>query len=162
ATTAHAWKVFGASSTYYPVPLDHPDLFAYYSQVYGPGPMVLFRQLEVMSSRAQVIAAIQSVLGQPRALSVQDLIGALQQSTGIDLSQYAQAWIEGSGAPTWPRYFIQFTAGTGTSSLFVHQINPGTLPRGCKFHVALHGATIDEVAMVAVDTFANGSDQTLT
>jgi len=162
ATTAHAWKVFaGQASNFYPVPLDHPELFSYYSQVYGPGPMVLFRQLEVMSSRAQVLAAIKSVLGQPHALAVSDLIAALQQNTGIDLTQYAQAWITGTGAPSWPRFFLQFTAGTGTSSLLVHQINPGSVPRGCKFHVALHGALISDVAMVAVDTFANGSDQTL-
>jgi aminopeptidase N len=161
ATTAHAWKVFGGAATYYPVPLDHPDLFTYYSQVYGPGPMVLFRQLEVMSSRAQVLAAIQSVLGQPRALSVDDLIAALQRETGLDLSQYAAAWIEGSGPPSWPRFFLQYTAGPGTSSLFVHQVNPGARPRGCRFHVALHGASLDEVALVAVDTFASGTDQTL-
>ena len=161
ATTAHAWKVFGGTSNYYPVPDDHPKLFDYYSQVYGPGPMVLFRQLEVMSSRAQVLAAIKSVLGQPHALAVSDLLAALQQQTGIDMSKYGPAWIEGTGSPMWPRFYLQFTPGTGTSSLLVHQINAGTTPRGCKFHVALHGATPDEVALVAIDTMAGGADQTV-
>jgi aminopeptidase N len=161
ATTAHAWKVFGGTSNYYPVPDDHPKLFDYYSQVYGPGPMVLFRQLEVMSSRAQVLAAIKSVLGQPHALAVSDLLAALQQQTGIEMSQYGPAWIEGTGSPMWPRFYLQFTPATGTSSLLVHQINAGTRARGCKFHVALHGATPDEVALVAIDTMANGADQTV-
>lgn len=161
ATTAGAWKVFGASDPYYPVPLDHPDLFDYYSDVYGPGPMVLFRQLEVMSSRAQVLAAIQSVLGQPHALSVDELIAALQAHTGLDLTAYRAGWIEGSGAPVWPRLDLTFTQAAGTSTLVIHQINPGTSPRPCKFHVALHGATPDEVQLVAVDATTAGFEQTI-
>jgi aminopeptidase N len=161
ATTARAWKAFAASARYFPVPLDHPDLFAYYGDVYGPGPMVLFRQLEVMSSRAQVVAAIRSVLGQPRALAVSDLEDALQRETGLDVSQYALAWIDGSGAPAWPRFHLQLTPGTGTSTLLLHQVNPGSRARGCKFHVALQGANAGEVALVAVDTVAGGADQTL-
>jgi aminopeptidase N len=161
STTAHAWKTFGQSSQFYPVPLDHPQLFTYYSDVYGPGPMVLFRQLEVMSSRAQVIAAIQQVLGNPHALTVDDLIAALQSHTGLDLTQYAASWIKGSGAPMWPRYFIGFTAGTPMSSLMLQQINAGSTPRGCMFHVALNGANAGEQQLVAIDTFHNGADQTL-
>ena len=58
---------------------DKPALFDYYGDVYGPGPMVLFRQLEVLSSRDAVLAAIKSVLGTPHALSVDDLVAALER-----------------------------------------------------------------------------------
>lgn len=160
--TAGAWKGFAAGARYFPVPADKPDLFAYYGDVYGPGPMILFRQLEVMSSRAQVLAAIKSVLGHPHALTVDELVAALARETGLDLTAYARAWIHGSGAPAWPSFALVFTAATGTSTLAVHQTNPSVERRGCKFHVALHGAAADQVALVVVDTFAGGADQTLT
>ncbi|HUJ60023.1 MAG TPA: M1 family aminopeptidase [Kofleriaceae bacterium] len=159
--TAQAWKTFGTTSAYWPVPTDSPQLIDYYSDVYGPGPMVLFRQLEVMSSRAAVLSAIQSVLGHPHFLSVDDLLAALQQATGIDLTAYKQAWIAGSGAPAWPRLDLTFTAGSGaTSTLAIVETNPAATPRTCKFHVALLGDTTDEVETVAVDATA-GITQTL-
>src|SRR5205085_70813 len=129
------------------------DLLAYYGDVYGPGPMILFHQLEVMTSRAQVIAAIQDVLGSPHALSVDTLVAALAQHTGMDLTAYVSGWLRGSGPPAWPRFDVTFTAGTGTSTLALHQTNATATPRGCRFHVALNGATADEVAMIAVDTY---------
>ncbi len=159
--TAGAWKSFGAAAGFYPVPLDEPELFTYYGDVYGPGPMILFRQLEVLTSRAQVLAAIQSLLGTPRGLSVDEVVAALEQSTGLDLDGYATAWIRGSGKPAWPRYNITYTAGVGTSTLALVQANKGANPRGCKFHVALRGAAAGEEALVEVNTFTSGVDQTL-
>jgi aminopeptidase N len=155
--TSNVWKVDAAPAKYYPVPLDKPELFTYYTDVYGPGPMVLFRQLEVMTSRAQVLAAIKSVIGSPHALSVDDLLAALARETGLDLTQYAQAWIKGSGVPNWPQLVLTYTPG----SLQIHQQNPNPTPQGCKFHVVLRGANAGEAASVAVDTFAGGPDQTL-
>lgn len=160
-STAAAWKNFSANAAYYPVPLEMPELFEYYGDVYGPGPMVLFRQLEVLTSRQAVLDGIKSVLGTQRALSVDELLAALESSTGLELDAYAAAWIRGSGAPTWPRYNLTFTAGAGTSTLALDQINEGSLPRGCKFKVALRGASTGEVQLVPVDTFTGGADQTL-
>jgi len=151
ATTAAAWKTFGTSDNYYPVPDDHPQLFNYYSSVYGPGPMILFRQLEVLTSRQAVLAAIQSVLGHAHAISVGDLVTALQMQTGMDLTAYKAGWIEGSGTPSWPRLALAFTPNTGTSSLAIHVDNPSASARPCKFHVALDGANPGEQALVAVD-----------
>jgi len=65
--------------------------------------MILFRQIEVLSSRAQVLAAIATLLGEPRAISVDDVVAALETSTGLDLDAYAAAWIHGTGAPVWRR-----------------------------------------------------------
>jgi aminopeptidase N len=114
-----------------------------------------------MTSRAQVLDAIKSVLGTPHALSIDELVAALEQSTGLDLDAYVAGWLKGSGAPDWPRYAVTFTPGTGTSTLALDQINEKTNPRGCKFHVALKGANADQVQLVEVNTFTGGADQTL-
>jgi aminopeptidase N len=159
--TAGAWKSFSIDAAYYPVPLDQPELFDYYGDVYGPGPMIFFRQLEVMTSRAQVLAGLQMLLGTQRALSVDEVITALSQTTGLDLTAYATAWIRGSGAPGWPRYNVTFAAGVGTSTLALTQVNKGAIPRGCKFKVALRGATQGDELLVDVNTFTGGVDQTL-
>ena len=158
--TASYWKRASAGSMYFPVPGEKPPLFTYYGDVYGPGPMILFRQLEVLSSRKQVLDAIASVLGQPRAISVDDVVAALSAKTGLDLTAYAAAWIHGTGAPEWPVINTQFSAGAGTSTLHVTQTK-GTARR-CKFHVALEGAQPTDSLLVEVDTFKNGIDQTLT
>jgi aminopeptidase N len=154
ATTASVWKADSSVVTHYPVPQDQPDLFAYYSDVYGPGPFVFFRQLEVLSSRAQVIAALQSVLGSPHSLSVDDLVAALAQSTGLDLDAYAAGWIEGTGTPLWPKIAASYDATTGM--LHVTSSNPAM---GCAFHVALVSADGSQTLSVPVDTFHNGADQ---
>lgn len=159
--TASAWKRFSQSAAYYPVPLNMPELFDFYGDVYGPGPMVLFRQLEVLTSRAQVLDAIKMVLGTPRALSVDELVAALEQTTGLELDEYAAAWIRGSEPPAWPRYAVTFTEGAGTSTLALDQINEKPNARGCKFHVALRGANAGEEQLVEVNTFTGGADQTL-
>lgn len=161
--TANAWVGFASGAAYFPVPADKPALFDYYGDVYGAGPMVLFRQLEVLSSRAAVLDAIATVLGQPRALSVDDLVAALASTTGLDLTGYAAAWIHGAGAPAWPRFQLTFTPGTGaTSTLVVHQTNQAEAGgRRCKFHVALVAADPATTAKVEVDTFRGGPDQTL-
>lgn len=159
--TAGAWKAFGQAAEYYPVPLEQPALFDFYGDVYGPGPMVLFRQLEALTSRQQVLDAIKLVLGAPRALSVDELLAALEQTTGLDLDAYAAAWIRGTGAPSWPRYNLTFTPGAGTSMLVLDQVNESATPRGCKFKVALRGATATDVQLVEVNTLTGGADQTL-
>src|SRR5204863_634644 len=119
--TALAWKTFSKPARFFPVPEDKPELFDYYGDVYGPGPMILFRQLEVLSSRTAVIAALKSVLGQPRSLSVDELIAALEASTGLALTDYAAAWIRGTGVPAWPTIAVTTTPGAGTTSVRVRQ-----------------------------------------
>ncbi len=158
--TAGAWKSFSTSAAFFPVPGEKPALFDYYGDVYGPGPMVLFRQIEVLSTRAQVLAGIAMVLGEPRAISVADVIAALEVSTGLDLDAYAAAWIRGTGAPVWPKLETTYTPGAGTSTLRV-RVTAGET-RTCKFHIGLAGANPGEIVRVAVDTFRNGIDQTLT
>ncbi|CAN5341347.1 M1 family metallopeptidase [soil metagenome] len=162
--TTSLWKADSKVAKYFPVPQEHPALFDYYGDVYGPGPMVLFRQLEVLTSREQGIAALMTVLGTPHALSVDELVTALEASTELQLGDYAAAWIKGSGAPQWPRVATSFTPGATTGavgSLAVAVTNnpPGT-PRGCKFHVTLSDGGANSVK-VEVNTFANGPVQSL-
>ncbi|MGN6109100.1 MAG: M1 family aminopeptidase, partial [Kofleriaceae bacterium] len=154
ASTAAAWKSFSRGVGYFPVPGDKPELFRYYGDVYGPGPMVLFRQLEVLSSREQVLAGLRSVLGRPRALSVDDLVAALEASTGLSLGDYAAAWLHGTGAPTWPTVALSFSVGDATD--FLHVDTTTGAERRCKFHVALRGANPGEQRLVEVDTFRDG------
>jgi len=163
--TAAAWKLFAAPSNpsqYYPVPLDspRPALFDFYGDAYGPGPMVLFRQLEVLTSREKVIGAIKSLLGQPHAVSVDDVLAALAQSTGLDLGGYANAWVRGSGAPDWPKYTVSYTNATNT--LVLTMTNAKSTPRGCRFHVALQNSAMDQMQLVEVNTFTGGENQTIT
>jgi len=161
--TLAAWKSFSTGAAYFPVPLERPPLFDYYGDVYGPGPMVLFRQIEALSSQDQVLAALAMLLGEPRAISVDDVIAALEASTGLDLDDYAAAWIRGTGAPMWPRASVSYAPGdpeTETSTLTVRLTSAPE--RRCKFHVALRGDAPEDVVNVAVDTFRDGPDQTLT
>jgi aminopeptidase N len=123
--------------------------------------MVLVRQLEVVTSRQQVLDAIKGVLGEPRAHAIDELVAALAASTGLDLDTYAAAWIKGSGQPDWPRYNVTFTPGTGTSTLALDHMNEKAQKRGCKFDVALRGGNGEEV-LQEVDTFTGPADQTLT
>ncbi len=162
-STAGYWKSASVNAGYFPVPLDEPALFDYYGDVYGPGPMVLFRQLEGLATRDKVIAALQRVLGTQRTLSVDELLVALSEETGLDLTTYADAWIRGSGPPNWPRYNITFTASTTSapSTLGLVQVNKTSAPRGCKFAVLLRGAQPQDVARIDVNTFTGGEDQTL-
>jgi hypothetical protein len=107
-----------------------------------------------------VLDALKNLLGTPQALSVDDVVAALETSTGLDLDAYAAAWIKGSGKPMWPLYKVTFTPGAGTSTLALDQINELAQKRGCKFHVALRGANAEEV-VVEVNTFDGPADQTL-
>jgi len=145
------------------VPLDQPALFDYYTDVYGPGPMVLFHQLEVLSSRDAVLAALHEVLGTPHALSVDELVAALSRHTQLDLADYVTAWIKGSGAPAWPLVHSAYTPGASAGamgSLAIAITNPTTPERGCKFHVALGDGGANSVE-VAVDTFHDGPTQSI-
>ncbi len=156
AATGALWKADSKIAKYFPVPGDQPALFDYYGDVYGPGPMVLFRQLEVLTSRAQVLAALKTVLGTPRSLSVDELISALEASTGLSLTDYANAWIKGSGAPAWPLVSTSFADGM----LNVAITNAVATSRGCKFHVALGDGGANSLK-VEVNTFANGPTQAI-
>lgn len=141
-TTAAAWKEWSRVATYYPVPGEKPELFNYYGDAYGPGPMVLFRQLESMYSRKAVQGALKSLIGgpAPRALSIDDVRMALEQATGAKLDNYFNAWVRGMGRPAWPRATVKVTdVGGGTSKVELTVTTKDNVPRGCAFKIRLLG-----------------------
>lgn len=141
-TTAGAWKNWAAGAAHPLVPDYSPELFEYYGEVYGPGPMVLFRQMEGMFGRAAVISALQELLGSPRAISVADVRDALETTTGASLDGYFDAWVYGSEAPAWPEATIGVTdAGAGDVELAVSLSTADAVPRGCAFTVTLVGTS---------------------
>jgi aminopeptidase N len=126
----------------HPVPEDapRPALLQYYGEVYGPGPMILFRQLEALTSRAAVIDALKLVLGRQRALSVDEVLAALEQTTGLDLDRYADVWLRGAGAPTWPTFRVTVTGDAPSQQVTVDEVTPGGVLHGCNFSIGLRGA----------------------
>jgi aminopeptidase N len=159
--TRRYWKAASAGAAYFPVPEDAtlPALVDYYGYVYGPGPLILFLQIEKLSSREAVLTAIESLLGTPRALSVAEVETALADATGLDLDAYFAAWVHGAGAPAWPR--IRATYDGGTGMLTVSQTNQASGVRPCKFKVELRGDAVGDSLAVDVDTFTNGPDQVI-
>jgi aminopeptidase N len=156
-TTARAWKALADGAAYFPVPENatRPTLLQYYGEVYGPGPMILFRQLESLSSRQQVIAGIAMVLGNERAISVDDVQAALEASTGLDLDMYFDTWVRGAGAPVWPTFRIEITGTAPSQNVVVTETTPGGVLHGCNFAVGLAGAN-GEAAKVMITRGVNG------
>jgi aminopeptidase N len=161
AKTIAYWKRIAPLAHYYPVPEDQPRpaLATYYSDAYGPGPMVLFRQLEAMYGRDKVLAALVALIGtgRPRALSLADVQAALENATGADLEKYFEAWVYGSGFPSYPvatASFEETTPGSGAWRVRVATSAADGVARGCAFHVRLVG----DAGETADFAFDNGPD----
>jgi aminopeptidase N len=136
-TTARAWKLFAQGALFHPVPEEAPPLLDYYGDVYGPGPMILFRQIEGMFGREPVMAALAELLGEERALSVDEVQAALEAATGADLANYFDVWVRGTGAPRWPLFEVEWTQeGDAPLEWTVRQTFPAEPLYGCAFAIA--------------------------
>ena len=156
--TSAYWKMAAPSSVYYLVPDEKPPLLEYYGDVYAPGPMILFRQIEVLFGRDKVMSALQSLLGQPHAIGVAEVKAALEASTGADLGAYYDAWVYGAAAPQWPRATVTLTpAGAGMTEVAVTLATTDGVARGCKFDVRLHGNQPADTLNVAFDFGSDGT-----
>jgi aminopeptidase N len=163
AKTRAYWKRIALDAKYYPVPQDQPrpPLEVYYGDAYGQGPMVLFRQLEVMYGRDQVMAALVALIGtgHPRTLSVDDVQAALEVATGADLGAYFDAWVRGSGPAAFPfatASFEETAPGSGAWRVRVATETSDGVARGCAFHVRLLGAGGVAAGEAADYFFTNG------
>ena len=137
--TAAFWKSVSRGVAFYPVPDERPPLLDYYGDVYGPGPMVLFRQIEALYDREAVMAALAALLGEERALSVDEVQAALEASTGADLSGYFDRWVRGAGPPAWPVFRVATDQeADGPVTYTLTQIAPAE-PMGCAFTLRLTG-----------------------
>jgi aminopeptidase N len=160
ARTARAWKGWSASAAYHPVPDGQPALLDYDGDAYGPGPMVLFRQLEALFDRDAVLAAIGTLLGEERAIGVAEVQAALEASTGAQLGGYFERWVYGSGAPAWPEVEVAWAPGAAEGSVDVtvrQLLADGEAPAGCAFAVRLFGATAEELEDVWFDFGVDGA-----
>ena len=101
--------------------------------------MVLFRQLEAMTSRAQIVDALKLLLGRERAISVDDVQAALEQTTGLDLDAYFDIWVKGSGPPVWATFTVQIGREPNAQHVMVTEVGDGAR-HPCDFNVELRGA----------------------
>ena len=144
------WAGISLQSTYYPRPTDDPPpaVQDFYGDVYGPGPMVFYVQLESLLGRKVVLDGIKTFLAQPGALSVADLEKALEASSGQDLEPYFDVWAFGKGKPEWPTLAIATAQAGDVVTVTVTQENASKKLYGCKVEVEVIGATTRATAVV--------------
>lgn len=141
SATLASWRAASGTADHYPAPVEDLPLVSFYGSAYGPGPMILFRQLEVMFSRRQVLAALRTLLGRERALTIDDVRVALEASTGARLERYVNAWMRGTGAPAWPGATVERAdRGDGSVTVTVRVQTRDAVVRPCRFTVRLTGA----------------------
>jgi len=160
AAEARSWKLGSVNAEYYLVPEEQPPLLDYYGDVYSPGPMIFFRQIEALFDRDAVFEALASLLGEPRFIGVTDVKAALEQATGADLTTYFDTWVYGEGTPTWPEFTVTITdQGGGQVAVTVAQQNTEAGLYGCAFAIELTGDN-DESDEVRIDLGTDGMAET--
>ncbi|NUQ78605.1 MAG: hypothetical protein HUU21_34180, partial [Polyangiaceae bacterium] len=144
------WDQISQNASYYPRPTDSPPpaVHTFYGDVYGPGPMILYVQLETMLGRPAVLAGIQDFLSQPGAKSVADLRTSLEKASGSDLGPYFDAWVFGSGAPERPTFAVEIGQVGDEVTVTLTQQNPSNKIYGCAVEVEVHGAASSGRALV--------------
>jgi aminopeptidase N len=143
AATRNYWDTIWQQSTYWPRPTDEPApaVQLFYGDVYGPGPMVLYLQLEPLIGRPAVLAGIKSFLAKPGGRSVMELKDALAQASGKNLDAYFDAWVFGQGKPEWPTFAVKTDQAGGDVTVSVTQQNTSGKLYGCAVEVEVRGAT---------------------
>lgn len=143
------WDGISIGAAYHVRPTDEPppEVQSFYGDVYGPGPMTLFVQLEPLIGRDAVLAGIAQFLEGGGARSVADLQAALEAASGEDLGDYFEAWVFGAGAPVWPSFAVSISdAGNGQVQVTVDQVQPGGVIFPVRVEVRLDGATSQAIA----------------
>jgi aminopeptidase N len=145
------WDAISLQSAHYPRPTDDPppEVKSFYGDVYGPGPMTLYVQLESLFGRKLVLAGIKAFLADPGARSVNDLRKALAGAVGVDLAPYFDAWIFGKGAPEWPTLDVTTDAANGEVTVTVTQKNASGRVYGGLVEVLVKGASTSATASVS-------------
>ena len=142
------WDDIALQAGYHVRPQDEPapPVHEFYGDVYGPGPMLLFVQLEPLIGADKVLAGIARFLQDGGAASVEGLRDALEAESGADLHPYFDAWVFGSGAPSYPRFSVATSdAGGGNLTVTVTQTQAGA-PLPCVVEVDVAGATTSATA----------------
>jgi aminopeptidase N len=144
------WDSISLQADHYPRPTDEPTpaVQDFYGDVYGPGPMVLYVQLESMLGRDVVLQGIQGFLATPGARGVGDLQAALEAASSSDLSAYFNAWVFGVGKPEWPTLQVTTAQAGDQVTVTVTQQNASAKLYGCLVEVEVNGATQTTTALV--------------
>lgn len=139
------WDSISLQADHRPRPTDNPPVEQFYTDVYGPGPMVLFVQLEPLLGRPAVLNGIKAFLSAGGARSVDDLRTELGKAGGKDLTAYFNAWVTGPGAPEWPKFDVTTSQAGGQLTVTVTQNNASNVIYGCKVDIDVAGkrATVD-------------------
>lgn len=162
--TRSYWKTISLEAEHYPRPTDDPSppVYDFYGDVYGPGPMVLYVQLEAIAGRQKILSAIQSFLSMPGAKSVDDLQKALEAQVGQSLDAYFNAWVFGSGVPEWPTIALSSSVAGGMLTVTAKQMNMSGKIYPCKFDVAVQGASTASTATIDFTLAPTGDTATAT
>jgi aminopeptidase N len=139
------WDSISPQANYYPRPTEDVELHLFFREVYGPGPMTLFVQLEPFMGRPLVLQAIAAFLSAPGARSVDELRLELERASGDNLQTYFDSWVVGSGAPSWPS-FAASTMQAGDQVTVT--LTQGGTPLPCRVEVRVVGATTSAVALL--------------
>ncbi|WP_437923441.1 M1 family aminopeptidase [Sorangium sp. So ce291] len=151
AATRTYWDVISPFATHHPRPTEDPapPVHTFYGDVYGPGPMVLYLQLESLLGRTAVLEGIKAFLSTPGARSVTELEAALEQASSNDLGAYFDAWVFGQGAPEWPGFTVQVEQQDDRATVTVTQESARGVLHGCAVEVEIAGES--GAARVVVD-----------
>jgi len=145
------WDDVSLQSDYHVRPLDEPPpaVPVFYGDVYGPGPMLLFVQLEPLIGRTAVLGGIARFLQDGGSGSVADLQAALEAESGEDLQPYFDAWVFGTGEPTYPSFTVTTEdQGGGNLLVTVTQAADPSGPFPCAVEVDVSGATTTATAVI--------------
>jgi aminopeptidase N len=150
ATSLQYWSAVSLLATHFTRPTDTPSpaLSDFYTDVYGEGTMTLFVQLESLLGRQHMLDGIKAFLAQPVVRSIDDLRHSLEMASGVDLQDYFNAWVFGSGQPEWPTFAIATSQVGGNVTVTVSQQNASHKLYGCKVEVMVSGATTSAIAVV--------------
>jgi aminopeptidase N len=164
AASLDYWSSISFQSTYYPRPTDDPPpaVQDFYGDVYGPGPMVFYVQLESLIGRKVVLDGIKAFLAQPGARSVADLEKAIEASSGQDLKPYFDVWAFGKGKPEWPTLAVSTAQVGDIVTVTVTQQNASKKLYGCKVEVEVVGATTSATAVIDFGTAPKSDTATAT
>ncbi|HMY15238.1 MAG TPA: M1 family aminopeptidase [Polyangium sp.] len=148
--TRKYWDDISPQASYWPKPMDMPppDVQSFYGDVYGPGPMVLYLQLEPLIGRPAVLQGIKTFLATAGGRSVDELKQALASASGKNLDAYFDAWVFGQGKPEWPTFDIKTNQVGADVTITVTQQNASGKLYGCVVEVELRGATSSTRALI--------------
>lgn len=143
AATRAYWDDISMFSQHFPRPTDDPlpPVNTFYGDVYGPGPMTLYVQLEALIGRDKVLAGIQAFLKEPGARSVDELQQALETAAGVNLNAYFDSWVYGQGVPEWPTMLIETQQNGAEVTVTVTQQNPSGKIYPCVVEVDVQSAS---------------------